>query len=65
MVRENRRQREMDYYGNTPFTDKGEEMPDRCIHCNSRIIKVIKKLPRTFSCSNNHSFTVVEFRENR
>ncbi len=48
-----------------PFGDHKEELPDMCIHCNSRLLKLTKKLPRTFICSNKHSFNIGEFRKNK
>ena len=44
------------------YTDQKEELPDMCIHCNSMVLKLIKKLPRTFICSNGHIFTISEYR---
>ncbi|MHA2335431.1 MAG: hypothetical protein ACXAEU_25590 [Candidatus Hodarchaeales archaeon] len=63
LAKENRRQREMDYYKKSPFGNTGEEKPFRCIHCPSPFLTVIKKLPRTFKCSKGYVFTIVEFRE--
>ena len=62
MAKENRRQREMEFYRGIPFNEQKQESPDNCIYCNSKVITVIKKLPRTFSCSNQHQFTITEFR---
>jgi hypothetical protein len=62
MVKENRRQNEMEFYKGIPFNEKGEEFPDNCIQCQTRNVKIIKKLPRTFKCRNGHIFNIVELR---
>jgi hypothetical protein len=40
----------------------GGELPEQCIECNSMIIKLVKKLPRTFKCNKGHIFTISELR---
>lgn len=62
MAKENRRQNEMEFYKGIPFLQPNEDNPQQCIHCPSRCVKVVKKLPRTFRCSNGHTFTVVDYR---
>jgi hypothetical protein len=63
MVNENRKQNEMEFYKGIPFNIKEGEFPDYCIQCQTRIIKIIKKLPRTFKCKNGHIFNIAELRE--
>jgi hypothetical protein len=48
MTKENRRQREMDYYKGIPFNEEGEEVIEQCIYCKSRFLTIIKKLPVRF-----------------
>lgn len=65
MAKENRRQSEMEFYKGIHFNEKKEEFPSICLFCNSKIINVVKKLPRTFKCSNNHTFTISEYRSSK
>ena len=62
VTKENRRQSEMEFYKGIHFNEKNEEFPKQCIYCLSRVIKLTKKLPRTFKCSNGHSFDICDYR---
>jgi hypothetical protein len=39
-----------------------EDLPEQCIECDSKIITLVKKLPRTFKCNKGHIFTKSELR---
>ena len=55
----------VDYYNRNPFNDPKAEIPDSCIKCNSKVLKLVNKLPRTFKCSNGHKFTIREYRNHK
>ena len=63
MTQENRRQSEMEFYKGISYNLKGEEFPEHCIHCHTKTVTILKKLPRTFKCKNNHMFSIAELRE--
>jgi hypothetical protein len=45
-----------------PVNMLGEDLPEKCIECNSKIITLVKKLPRTFKCNKGHIFTKSDLR---